>query len=47
MNRINRREFLAIGAIPALAPNAASGLERRAGEHLGARIAMQQERPTL
>jgi hypothetical protein len=47
MNRINRREFLAIGAIPALAPNAASGLERRAGEPLGARIAMQQERPTL
>lgn len=47
MNRITRREFLAIGAIPVLAPIAASELERRAWEPVGARIAMQLGRPTL
>jgi beta-galactosidase len=47
MNRINRREFLAIGAIPVLAPSAASGREPRVEEPLGARIAMQLGRPTL
>lgn len=47
MNPITRREFLAIGAIPVLAPSAASGLERLAGKPLGARIAMQLGRPTL
>ncbi|MGD0223100.1 MAG: beta-galactosidase [Terriglobia bacterium] len=47
MDPITRREFLAIGAIPLLAPSAASGLERLAGKPLGARIAMQLGRPTL
>ena len=47
MNRITRREFLAIGAIPVLAPSLAIGLERRGGESLGARITMQLGRPTL
>ena len=47
MNRITRREFLAIGAIPVLTPSLAIGLERRGGESLGARITMQLGRPTL
>jgi hypothetical protein len=47
MNRITRREFLAIGATPVIAGSAASGLARLAGERLGARIAMQRGRPTL
>ena len=47
MNRITRREFLALGAIPVLAPSTASGLERRPGEPLGAHIAMQLGRPAL
>jgi len=47
MNQITRREFLALGAIPVLAPGVASGLEWRVGEPLGARIAMQQGRPVL
>ncbi len=47
MKQINRREFLAIGTIPVLVPSAVSGLEPRAVEPLGARITMQQGRPTL
>ncbi|MGD0128739.1 MAG: hypothetical protein ABSF46_25580 [Terriglobia bacterium] len=47
MNQITRREFLALGAIPVLAPNVASGLEPRVGEPQGARIAMQLGRPAL
>ncbi|MGO8792935.1 MAG: beta-galactosidase [Terriglobia bacterium] len=47
MNRITRRKFLAIGAIPVLAPRAAKGLDRLAGGPLGARVAMHLGRPTL
>ncbi|MGO8814158.1 MAG: hypothetical protein ACLQVG_05735 [Terriglobia bacterium] len=47
MNHMTRREFLAIGAVPVLAPSAARGLEPLAGESLGARVAMQLGRPTL
>lgn len=47
MNQITRREFLAIGALPVLAPSVALGGERHAGEPPGAHVAMHLGRPTL
>jgi hypothetical protein len=47
MKRITRRELLAIGAIPVLAPRTIRGFRPPTGKPLSARIAVELGRPTL